>query len=189
VVLAAGKAQRMGCNKLVLTVKGKPLVRHVVDAALAGGLDPVIVVTRHEADSLRACLADVPVCFVHNDSFAQGLSNSLRAGIGAAPHDRDGAMVLLGDMPGVTADLVSRLTVAFDPAVNRSICIATARGVRGHPVLWGRQHFEKIHTLRRDQGARPLMELHDCQVCDIEAGDDAPLTDLDTPDALKAYCA
>ena len=26
------------------------------------------------------------------------------------------------------------------------------------------------------------------QVCDIEARDDAPLADLDTADALKAYC-
>lgn len=188
-VLAAGKAQRMGCNKLVLTVNGKPLVRHAVDAALAGGLDPVIVITGHEADSLRACLADVPVSFIHNNAFAHGLSTSLRAGIGAAPYDCGGAMVLLGDMPGVTADLVRRLTAAFDPAMSRSICVATAKGMRGHPILWGRQHFEEMQTLRGDQGARSLIELHDGQVCDIEAGNDAPLADLDTPDALKAYCA
>jgi xanthine dehydrogenase accessory factor len=189
IVLAAGKAQRMGHNKLVMTVDGKPLVRHAVDAALRGGLDPVIVVTGHESQNLRACLADLPICFVHNDAFAHGLSTSLRAGMGATPYDCDGAMVLLGDMPGISAELVRQLTAAFDPAMNRSICVATARGVRGNPVLWGREHFGEMESLRGDQGARSLIEARASQVCDIEAGDDAPLADLDTPDALKAYCA
>lgn len=184
VIPAAGLSRRMGRNKLVLPLGGKPLVRHAVDAALAAGADPVIVVTGHDGAAVRGALAGAPVTFVRNDQYAEGIASSLRAGIAALPPDCAGALVLLGDMPGVTADLAGRLMRAFDPATGRGIVVATAHGERGHPVLWGRQFFAEIMALSGDRGARGLMAAHASQVCEVEAGDDAPLTDIDTPEAL-----
>jgi CTP:molybdopterin cytidylyltransferase MocA len=185
VVLAAGTSSRMGHNKLTTPVNAKPMIRHAVEAALAAGLDPVIVVTGHDAAAVRGALDGAAVRFVQNDDFAYGLSTSLRAGIGAVPDDCKGAMVLLGDMPGIEPALIGRLRNAFAPG--RAICVATARGQRGHPVLWGRQFFEKMLELNGDAGARSLMAAHEDQLCEVEAGDDAPLADIDTPEALAAY--
>jgi len=187
VVLAAGTSSRMGQNKLTMPLGGKPLIRHAVEAALAGKLEPVIVVTGNDADSVRRALADLPVRFAENETFHEGLSTSLRAGIAAVPEACDGAMVLLGDMPAVGPELIKRLNAAFDPVRSRAICVATARGERGHPVLWGRQFFSDIEQLKGDIGARGLMAQHPDQVCEVEAGNDAPLTDIDTPQALDAY--
>ncbi len=187
IVPAAGTSSRMGRNKLAEKVRGKPLVRHAVDAALAGGLDPVIVVTGHDAQRVREALAGANVRFVQNDDFAQGLSTSLRAGLQAVPPDRTGAMVLLGDMPGVSAALERRVAAAFDPARGRAICVATANGRRGHPVLWGRQFFAEMQILHGDTGARAIMAAHPDLVWEIEAGDEAPLADIDTPEALEAH--
>ena len=184
VVLAAGTSSRMGRNKLVEQVAGKALVRHAVDAALEAGLDPVIVVTGHEAGRVRAALADADVCFVHNDAFPDGLSRSLRAGIAAVPPDRNGAMVLLGDMPDVTSGLVRQLTAVFDPARGRAIIVANAQGERGHPVLWARQYFPQMESLKGDVGAKALLVANSGQVFDVAAADEAPITDLDTPAAL-----
>jgi xanthine dehydrogenase accessory factor len=187
VVLAAGMSSRMGKNKLVMPLHGKPLVRHAVEAALTAALDPVIVVIGHEPAAIRDALGDLPVHFVQNHAFAEGLSTSLRAGIRAVPPTCDGAMILLGDMPDISPELIDRTVSAFDPAQSRTICVATSQGEPGHPVLWGRRFFSGIEQLQGDTGARSLMALYANHVCEVEAVDGAPLTDIDTPEALAAY--
>jgi CTP:molybdopterin cytidylyltransferase MocA len=187
IVLAAGTSSRMGRNKLIETVHGKPLVRQAVDAALASRLDPVLVVTGHEAEKVVAALSGTPVMFVHNDDYRGGLSTSLKTGVAAVPQDCSGAMVLLGDMPGISPELIDRLVAAFDPLQGHSICIACAREQRGHPVLWSRAFFDDIAMLTGDKGARELLEMHSTRLVEIQADDDAPLTDIDTQEALAAY--
>ena len=110
VVLAAGRSSRMGGpNKLLEQIAGRPLVRIVVDAVLASRARPVIVVTGHQRERVEAALAGLPVRFVHNPHFADGLGTSLKAGIAALPAGADGAIVCLGDMPQVDAALIDRL--------------------------------------------------------------------------------
>lgn len=188
VVLAAGLSRRMGANKLTAEIDGKPMVRHAVEAALAGGLDPVVVVTGHQPEAVAKALAGLDIVLVHNGDYEKGLSTSLRRGIKAMPPDCAGAMVLLGDMPAITPALIRRAIAAFDPA-SCAICVATARGRRGHPVLWGRQFFPEIAVLEGDAGARTLLARHAAQICEVEADSDAPLTDIDTPDDLAAFGA
>jgi xanthine dehydrogenase accessory factor len=187
IVLAAGTSSRMGRNKLVEIVRGKPLVRQAVEAALASRLNPVLVVTGHEADKVSAALRGASVTIVHNDRFSDGLSASLRAGIAAVPPECEGAMILLGDMPGISPALIDRLVAAFDPAGGHAICVAKAGDQRGHPVLWARKFFPEIAALQGDKGARQLLEAHAHQVIEIDSGDDAPLADIDTPEALAAF--
>ena len=187
VVMAAGLSRRMGRNKLLAELGGKPLLRHAVEAALASKLDPVIVVTGNDAPGIRQALDGLNVMFAHNSNFAEGLSTSLQTGIAALPGDCDGALVLLGDMPGISPALIDRTIAAFDPAGNNAICVAARNGKRGHPVLWGRQFFAEIESLSGDTGAQALMTRHAAQVGEIETLDDAPFTDIDTPEALAAY--
>ena len=185
IVLAAGTSSRMGRNKLIENVGGRPLVCRAVDAALASRLDPILVVTGHEADKIGKALQGASVTLVHNSEYPEGLSASLRAGIAAVPPDCDGAMILLGDMPGISHTLIDRLIAAFDPLQGRNICIACAHGQRGHPVLWSRAFFEDIAAISGDRGARELLQSQ--MAVEIQAEDDAPLTDIDTQDALAAY--
>jgi molybdenum cofactor cytidylyltransferase len=187
VVLAAGKSSRMGSNKLLADLNGKPLVRHAVDAALASAAKPVIVVTGNDEGKARAALSGLGVSFVANPDFAKGLSTSLRAGIAAVPQDCDGAMIILGDMPGVSAALIDKLIAAFDPAEDRAICVATRSGKHGNPVLWARRFFPEIAAIEGDVGAKSLMGTYGELVCEVEAMDDGPLIDIDTPEALEAY--
>ena len=104
-VLAAGRSTRMGGpNKLLAEIDGRPLVRIAAEQALASRASPVIVVTGHQRERVERALAGLPVTFVHNPDFAEGLSTSLKAGIAAVPAEADGAIVCLGDMPQVSAD-------------------------------------------------------------------------------------
>ncbi|HEY2033694.1 MAG TPA: molybdopterin-binding/glycosyltransferase family 2 protein [Rhizomicrobium sp.] len=189
VVLAAGMSSRMGSNKLLTDLNGKPLVRHAVEATLASAARPVIVVTGNDADKTRAALSGLDVSFIANPDFAKGLSTSLKAGIAGVPQDCDGAIVLLGDMPGVSPALIDKLIASFDPAEDRAICVATRKGKHGNPVLWARRFFAEIASIEGDVGAKALVGAYDELVCEVEAADDAPLIDIDTPEALAAYRA
>ncbi len=101
--------------------------------------------------------------------------------------DCDGALVLLGDMPAVDAKLLDRLIAAFDPLEGRAIIVPVHGGRRGNPVLWSRRFFPEMRELTGDAGARALFGLYPELICEVEAGSDAPLTDIDTKEALAAF--
>ena len=188
IVLAAGLSSRMGSNKLLQDWRGKPLLRWAVEAAAQSDARPVIVVTGHEAPKIEAALINLEVQFVHNPDYREGLSTSLNAGLSAVPPSADGALVLLGDMPEVSASLIDRLIAAFSPADNRLICVAIHERSRGNPVLWARRFFPEIARLTGDAGAKTLLVAHEDSVCEIDA-DGAVLRDIDTPEALAALRA
>ena len=184
-VLAAGRSTRMGGpNKLLEEINGRALVRIATDHVLASGARPVIVVTGHQRERVERALAGLAVTFVHNPDFAEGLSTSLKAGLGALPGENDGALVLLADMPRVDANLIDSLIDAFDPARGALVVVPTFDGKRGNPVLWSRRFFADLMTLQGDVGARHLIGSHAEAVTELPASGSAVLTDVDTPDAL-----
>ena len=136
IVLAAGRSTRFGeVNKLLAEWNGKPLVRHVVDAALASRLSRVVVVTGHEREQVANVLPD-GVATIHNYEFQQGMAGSIRAGCyrlqGHMP-----VMIMLGDMPLVTATHINQLIAAFD---GEGIVVATCNGKTGNPALFPKSH-------------------------------------------------
>ena len=150
VVLAAGRSTRMGAiNKLIAEIGGKPLVRIAAEQALASRAKPVIVVTGHERERVEAALAGLPVRFVHNPDYAEGLGTSLKTGIAAVPADADGAIVCLGDMPQVDSQLIDKLIAAFDPERGALVVVPTFDGRRGNPVVWSRRFFHDLMSIAR----------------------------------------
>jgi molybdenum cofactor cytidylyltransferase len=119
VILAAGESSRFRAGggrdltKLVAKLDGKPIVRRVVEAALAAKARPVVVVTGYARESVEAAIADLDVGIAFNSRFASGLSSSLGVGLSAMPGDVVGALVLLGDMPQVGAPRIDALIDAF----------------------------------------------------------------------------
>ena len=189
-ILAAGRSTRMGGpNKLLEEINGKALVRYVAEHALASRARPVIVVTGHQKEKVERALAGLPVTFVHNPDFADGLSTSLKAGIAAVPADADGAIVCLGDMPQVSAKLVDRLIGAFEPERGALVVIPTIQGKRGNPVLWSRRFFPDLAKVEGDVGARHLIGGYAEAVAEVPVEDAAAFTDVDTPEALTAVRA
>jgi len=186
VLLAAGMSTRMGSNKLLADIDGEPLVRRVVRSIESSRARPIVAVTGHDAGLVRHALADTETIVVHNPNYRDGLSASLRTGIRAVA-ECDGAIVLLGDMPGMSGALIDRMISAFDPKRARAICMATHNGRRGNPVLFGRQFFAELETLSGDIGARGVVARHQRFVCQVEADDDGPLLDIDTPEELERF--
>jgi molybdenum cofactor cytidylyltransferase len=185
VVLAAGRSTRMGGpNKLLAEIAGRPLLRIVVEEALASRANPVIVVVGHERAEVEKALAGLRVQLVHNPDFAQGLGTSLKAGIAAVPAEADGAIVCLGDMPQIDASLIDRLIAAFDPDRGALIVMPTVEGRRGNPVLWSRRFFPDLMAIEGDVGARHFIGRYSEAVVEVPLEGRAALVDVDTPEAL-----
>jgi molybdenum cofactor cytidylyltransferase len=160
------------------------MVRIAAEAAIASLANPVLVVTGHQPKAVEAALSGLDVTVVHNPDFADGLSTSLKAGIAALPESADGAVVCLGDMPGVDARIIDLLISRFAPSEGRLVVVPTVKGKRGNPVLWGRRFFEALSAIRGDVGARHLIGENAEVVAEVEIEGDAVLADVDTPEAL-----
>jgi molybdenum cofactor cytidylyltransferase len=184
IVLAAGRSSRMGAhNKLLADIAGQPMVRRVVEAALASKARPVLAVIGHQADEVRAALAGLDVTAVANPDYATGLASSLKAGIRAVPAASDGALILLGDMPRIVAEHIDRLVDTF-AAAPENIVVPMHEGRQGNPVLWPRSCFPQLLQLEGDAGAKRLIAAHGDRVSAVDLGTDAIFVDVDTPEAL-----
>ncbi len=186
VVLAAGRSRRMAPhNKLLIAdPSGKTMIARVVDNVLSSNARPIVVVTGHMAEQVEHALGGRPVRYVHAEDYAQGLAESLKAGIAAVPPECAGAIVCLGDMPLVTGRMIDRLLAMYDPEEGRSIVLPTFRGKQGNPMIWDRRYFPEILGITGDSGARFLVGKHAEQVAEVEMADDAVLRDFDTTESL-----
>ncbi|MFP3906213.1 MAG: NTP transferase domain-containing protein [Acidimicrobiales bacterium] len=177
VVLAAGGGTRFrgAANKLLTDLDGRALVRHAVDAALAAGLDEVIVVTGavDVSDHLPP-----GVVVVHNPEWAEGMATSLQAGIAAADAaGHDAVVVGLGDQPGLGPEPWRAVAAATSP-----IAVATYQGRRRNPVRLHREVWPLLPA-SGDEGARVLFRVRSDLVgevpCEGEPADIDTLEDLE----------
>ena len=187
VVLAAGRSRRMGStNKLLHPVAGVPMVAAVTDAVLASGVNPVVVVTGHEATFVREALAGRAVAIAHNADYEKGLSSSLRVGLEALGDSVDGALICLGDMPWVTPADLAALRRSFDPRGDRPICVPVYDRKRGNPVLWPAGRFAELSSLEGDVGGRDLLDRYADEITQVPVRGDGVTRDVDTPAGLAA---
>lgn len=183
-VLAAGRSSRMGSNKLLEDLHGKPVVRHVVEAALASRAGPVFVVTGHQAPDVAVALAGLDVTFVHNPRFAEGMATSLQVGVDAVPDSSAAALVMLGDMPLVSPAAINRLVDNLAGSVTARAVVPVADGRRANPVVIARSLFGAVAKLSGDVGARKLLDQAGDDVIEVMVTDEGVLIDVDTPEAL-----
>ena len=179
VVLAAGGGRRYGMPKALVEYEGSLLVERAVRTA-AAVCDPVLVVLGAQAvDVWRQADLDGATVLA-NKEWETGMASSLRTGLEGLrgwPGRIDAALILLVDMPGMTAEALTRMTADAAPA---TLAVATYGGVRGHPVLIGREHWAGVvATATGDEGARRYLAAHD--VAEIDCTGLADPTDLDVP--------
>lgn len=180
-LLAAGGGRRLGGRpKALLTHRGRPLVEHAVAVLRAAGCDRVHVVLGAQAAAVRK-RAELGDCvLVDNPDWEQGMGTSLRAGLDSLTGTGvRAALVSLVDQPGIGAEAVGRVLAEFRDGT--SLVSAAYEGVRGHPVLFGADHWAGIAaTATGDRGARVYLRDHAAAITLVECGDVARPYDIDT---------
>jgi molybdenum cofactor cytidylyltransferase len=190
IILAAGEAKRFRRSpnetKLVAELEGKPIVRHVAEAALASRAYPVLLVTGHAHEQVSSSLDGLMLERIHNRDPGAGLSASLKLAVRALPSTARGAVILLGDMPRIAPSLIDRLIDAFDAAPVEPVAVVPLRGGRrGNPALIGRSLFAAVRMLEGDKGARDLIAAARENILELTAGDLATEIDIDTREDLR----
>jgi molybdenum cofactor cytidylyltransferase len=187
IILAAGRGTRFGDElKLLAQIGGKALVRHAAEAAVGSLVDPVIVVTGYRSNEVEAALHGLPVQILYNALYAQGLSTSLRAGFSALPPTTRAAVILLGDMPFVKADLIDTLVAEWRERGEPAALVPTLDGRRGNPVVLSRDLQAMIEDLSGDVGAGSLLRKRS-DILEWPTTDPAVAQDIDTREELARH--
>ena len=181
IVLAAGASSRMGANKLLLPLDGRPLAAHAVETACASSADAVLVALGNAADQVAAALAPGRYQRVDNPRFADGLSTSLQAGLDALSDEMDGALILLADMPRISLATLEAILAAARETPGQ-IVAANQRGRPAPPVYWPSACFPELQEIRGDEGGRSVLlrSLDTVRLIDLARPDEA--LDVDAPE-------
>jgi len=179
VMLAAGLARRMGRQKLLLQLQGKPVVRWSVEH-IVPHVEDVVIVTGPDDTAIRQALDGLTVRFAVNPRPQDGQGTSIAAGVAALKPWTTAALIALGDQPRMPAVVVPALLEAFR-RTGKAIIAPLYQGVQGTPVLFSSEVFAELRVLKGDAGARAVVK-ENLERVETVAFDLAMPPDVDTPE-------
>jgi molybdenum cofactor cytidylyltransferase len=147
----------MGQPKQLLPYRGRTLLRHAAETAVATGCAPIVLVTGALHEPLVAEVAGLPIQATHNPAWATGMASSIHAGLSAVAEARPRAvLIMLCDQPFVTPDLLREL-VARQQHTHAPIVAAAYGHTLGVPVVFARAQLPALLQLQGQQGAARLI--------------------------------
>jgi molybdenum cofactor cytidylyltransferase len=183
-VLAAGASSRFGSPKALAELEGRPLLQHVLDAAAAARLQPVIVVLGESAPAIERRIRWRAERRIRNADPARGLSSSLRDGLAdlAASAPRVDAVILLGDQPRTSPAVIRALVEAADRSDRPIVAPRYAAGGGSNPVFVRHDAFRLAREADEDRGLGPILTARPELVTWVDVEGSNP--DVDTPSDL-----
>src|SRR5438046_4206731 len=145
IVLAAGFARRMGRQKLLLQLEGKPVVRWAVERLLPH-VEDVVVVTGQDDSAVRDALTGLGVRFAVNPRPQEGQGSSIAVGIAALKPWTRATLIALGDQPKTPDPVVPALLAAFARG-GKPIAVPVSKGTQGTPVVFAREVLPELSQL------------------------------------------
>lgn len=174
-ILGAGSSQRLGPPKQLLPFRGTTMLGWVAEQAQrAKGLDELVVVLGRAADEIRERVDFGAARVVENPVFAEGCSSSYHAGIGALNPRSEAIMIVLGDQPGITPEIINSLAEEWRGG-EAPIALCSYRGRKGHPMLFAQSMFEQLKDLHGDKAAWKLVDANSASVQEVHL--DLPFPD------------
>ena len=188
IVLMAGYSSRMeGGNKLFMSVgeSAQSVAERTLHSVVNGGYNPIVVVTGHDAETLRNTLVDFDVQYIHNVRYTDGMGTSIAT---AVQHirDWDAALIVLGDMPFVATQTFQAL---LDKSLENpnQIIAPTFNGRRGQPVIFPARFFDELKRCTGDVGGKRVLKANSDSVILLEVDDEGIHWDVDTMEMLRLY--
>lgn len=153
IVLAAGRSTRMaGGSKLMSAYGDSTVIERVVSTALGAGLEPVVVVVRDDDRDVQPTLKGKAVRFATVRGGIEGRLRSAVAGVAALDRSTvSGAVILLGDEPGLSAGQIRAVCDAAGPG-DDTVLRARFQDRPGHPVYVPDTVLRLVPDLARGYG-------------------------------------
>jgi molybdenum cofactor cytidylyltransferase len=168
IILAAGSSSRMGELKQLMMYKNKTFLQHIISEAKNAFLYPVICVTGYESDLIAKNIAGMESSIVYNENWPEGMGSGISAGIKELVlSDADSVILAVSDQPYVSSDLFQTM-VAWKDQSGKGIVACSYAGTLGTPVLFRKEYFNWLKSLKGNQGAKNIVKSNLPDVCPVE---------------------
>jgi len=183
-VLAAGRSSRMGCFKPLLAINGRPIIQQTIQNIRDAGVEKILVVIGHQAETILPILDDMGVLWVKNQHFQQEMLSSIKIGVTHLDRRIQAFFLQPGDMPFVKAQTYGKLISVFDPN-QMDMLRPRHENKGGHPVLISVSKIESILAFQGEGGLRALVKQQRWRTVDLDGNDPGILIDLNKPEDIK----
>jgi molybdenum cofactor cytidylyltransferase len=104
---------------------------------------------------------------VENLVFTEGCASSYRAGIAAVDRHCEAIMIILGDQPGITPEIIDCLAEEWTKS-EAPMAVCSYEGRRGHPMIFARSLFDELETLHGDKAAWKLVDAYTSSLLEVD---------------------
>ncbi len=178
IVLAAGKSERMGKNKLLLEINGETMIEHVIKALQESKVEEIIAVVGFYAEELTKILKKYNVKVVFNKDYEKGMTSSFKKGVENLSRECEAFFLVLGDQPFIKKEIINKLIERYRE--RRALIVSPIyKGKKGHPVLFDKKLKKEILSLKEEEVVRDIIHRHVDDVLLVEAPMNV-IMDIDT---------
>jgi molybdenum cofactor cytidylyltransferase len=181
----------MGQAKQLLPLGQSTVLAQTIENVLSASFDEVILVLGSSAATIQKQLSQPlysRLKVVLNQSYADGMASSLRAGLAAIDQNMNAALIVLGDQPFVRPQTLDQIVQEFSKSCAK-IAVPMFQGQRGNPVLLDRAVFASAMDLQGDVGCRAIFGRYRDEIMNIQVEDIGVLLDIDDPEDYRRWKA
>ena len=175
----------MGHPKALLDWQGVPLVQYQVRSLIDSGVDQIIAVLGHRAESIRPLVESEPGAeVVLNLRYKTGKSSSVRAGLKMLSPEAGHVMIISVDQPRSPKLLSEVLETHLRQGSAITYPVYQGRG--GHPVLFSRGLLPELMSISEaKRGLREVIERHGAEVNRVPVDDPEAILDMNTAEDYR----
>ena len=185
IVLAAGKSERMGKNKLLLSLEGKTIIERVLDSLKTAKIDEIIVVLGHKFVEIRNAIDrsnsgyhDIKI--VVNEQYEEGMISSFKKGLKQVMK-KDAVFLILGDQLILNPKFLDLMIEKMRMTDGDKIIVPIFKEKKGHPVLFSKKFFKELLKAEREETIREIINRNMNFVVKVQA-EEWINVDIDTPE-------
>jgi molybdenum cofactor cytidylyltransferase len=167
----------MGVPKQLLLWNNRPFIVGVIESAISADLSPLYVVLGSRSEIITPFIQKYPISILINPDWEKGLSTSISKAINTLPKNVDGVLFLLSDQPFISPELILKINQQFQ-ITKKSIVAPMVDNKRGNPVLFSRELFDELITIKGDSGGRSLLDRYPVEW--VKWNDPSILFDIDS---------
>lgn len=183
IIMASGKSERMGTNKLLLEYRGMTFIENTLEKVLKENFYEFAIVVsdkkvkRKVQDYIKNLETDEKkIYIVDNKKSEKGQSESIKIGLKTLGKC-DGYMFFSCDQPFLTSDTIKKILKNFNP---EKITIPEYNGKRSLPVIFGENFKEELLKLEGDTGGKTVISNHPDKIRTVEIENSDEGKDIDT---------
>ena len=174
IILAGGFSSRTQNNKMRLSIEGKPLIIHTIEA-MKPFVNKIFLITGHYDVDIRSIVQeDEKVRIIYNANYEKGMFSSVLCGVKNVTED---FFIIPGDIPFINASTYDALLNGSKP-----VRFPSYQRKEGHPLFISIKLKEKLLKEPLESNLRKFRDEQEKEI--IEVDDPNILKDIDT---LKEY--